>query len=94
MASGSSFAWKDRTITYLSFVYTVCAIAIRLIHTADWQIGKGFRLVDGADMGGFQSTRMEPITRIGLADGAAHGLDTNEEDSAHREYHTEKRQSR
>ena len=49
--------------------YTVCAMAFRFIHTADWQIGKVFRFVDGAEMGGLQLARLEAITLIGkLAD--------------------------
>ena len=40
-------------------------MAFRFIHTADWQIGKVFRFVDGAEMGGFQLARLEAITRIG-----------------------------
>ena len=44
-------------------------MAFRFIHTADWQIGKVFRFVDGAEMGGLQLVRLEAITRIGkLAD--------------------------
>ena len=43
--------------------------AFRFIHTADWQIGKVFRFVDDAAMGGLQLARLEAITRIGnLAD--------------------------
>ena len=49
--------------------YTVCAMLFRFIHTADWQIGKVFRFVDGAEMGGLQLARLEAITLIGnLAD--------------------------
>ena len=49
--------------------YTVCAMGFRFIHTADWQIGKVFRFVDGAEMGGLQLARLEAITLIGkLAD--------------------------
>ena len=44
---------------------TVWAMAFRFIHTADWQIGKVFRFVDGAEMGGLQLARMEAISRIG-----------------------------
>ena len=44
-------------------------MAFRFIHSADWQIGKVFRFVDGAEMGGLQLARLEAITRIGnLAD--------------------------
>ena len=44
-------------------------MAFRFIHTADWQIGKVFRFVEGAEMGGLQLARLEAITRIGnLAD--------------------------
>ena len=44
-------------------------MAFRFIHTADWQIGKVFRFVDGAEMGGLQLARLEAITRVGnLAD--------------------------
>ena len=44
-------------------------MAFRFIHTADWQIGKVFRFVDVAEMGGLQLARLEAITRIGnLAD--------------------------
>ena len=40
-------------------------MAFRFIHTADWQIGKVFRFVDGAAMGGLQLARLEAIKRIG-----------------------------
>ena len=40
-------------------------MAFRFIHTADWQIGKVFRFVDGAEMGGLQLARLDAITRIG-----------------------------
>ena len=40
-------------------------MAFRFIHTADWQIGKVFRFVDGATMGGLQLARLDAITRIG-----------------------------
>ena len=40
-------------------------MAFRFIHTADWQIGKVFRFLDSAEMGGLQLTRLEAITRIG-----------------------------
>ena len=45
--------------------YTIRAMALRFIHTADWQIGKVFRFVDDAAMGGLQLARLEAITRIG-----------------------------
>ena len=56
---------KNLTTTYLSFVYTVCAMAFRFIHSADWQIGKVFRFLDSAEMGGLQLARLDAITRIG-----------------------------
>ena len=40
-------------------------MAFRFMHTADWQIGKVFRFVDGTEMGGLQLARLEAITRIG-----------------------------
>ena len=40
-------------------------MTFRFIHTADWQIGKVFRFVDGTEMGGLQLARLEAITRIG-----------------------------
>ncbi len=40
-------------------------MAFRFIHTADWQIGKVFRFVDVAEMGGLQLARLEAITSIG-----------------------------
>ena len=40
-------------------------MAFRFIHSADWQIGKVFRFVDGAELGGLQLARLEAITRIG-----------------------------
>ena len=40
-------------------------MGFRFIHTADWQIGKVFRFVDGAEMGGLQLARLEAITSIG-----------------------------
>jgi DNA repair exonuclease SbcCD nuclease subunit len=48
---------------------------LRLIHTADWQIGKVFRFVDDATMSLLQEARLEAIATIGgLAQ--AHGADT------------------
>lgn len=38
---------------------------MRLIHTADWQIGKVFRFVDQATMGVLQEARVEAISAIG-----------------------------
>ena len=40
-------------------------MAIRLIHTSDWQIGKVFRFVDNATVGLLQEARLRAITRIG-----------------------------
>jgi hypothetical protein len=37
---------------------------VRLIHTADWQIGKVFRFVDQATMGVLQEARLEAISTI------------------------------
>ena len=52
-------------------------MAFRFIHTADWQIGKVFRFVDGAAMGGLQLARLAAITGIGklaIRHGARHVL--------------------
>jgi DNA repair exonuclease SbcCD nuclease subunit len=38
---------------------------MRLIHTADWQIGKVFRFVDQATMGVLQEARLDVIATIG-----------------------------
>lgn len=38
---------------------------MRLIHTADWQVGKVFRFVDQATMGVLQEARLDAITTIG-----------------------------
>jgi DNA repair exonuclease SbcCD nuclease subunit len=38
---------------------------VRLIHTADWQIGKVFRFVDDATCGVLQEARLEAISQIG-----------------------------
>ncbi len=38
---------------------------MRLIHTADWQIGKVFRFVDQATMGVLQEARLDAIGTIG-----------------------------
>jgi len=40
-------------------------MALRLIHTSDWQIGKVFRFVDNATMGLLQEARLRAITRLG-----------------------------
>jgi hypothetical protein len=49
--------------------------SLRLIHTADWQIGKVFRFVDDATMSLLQEARLEAIATIGgLAQG--HGAET------------------
>jgi DNA repair exonuclease SbcCD nuclease subunit len=38
---------------------------VRLIHTADWQIGKAFRFVDQATMGVLREARLEAISALG-----------------------------
>jgi DNA repair exonuclease SbcCD nuclease subunit len=38
---------------------------VRLIHTADWQIGKVFRFLDQATMGVLQEARLEAISTLG-----------------------------
>jgi DNA repair exonuclease SbcCD nuclease subunit len=38
---------------------------VRLIHTADWQIGKVFRFVDDATCGVLQEARLEAVSRLG-----------------------------
>lgn len=40
-------------------------MALRLIHTSDWQIGKVFRFVDNATMGLLQEARLRVISRLG-----------------------------
>lgn len=40
-------------------------MALRLIHTSDWQIGKVFRFVDDGTMGLLQEARLVAITRLG-----------------------------
>ena len=40
-------------------------MGFRFIHTADWQIGKVFRFLEGTEMGGLQLARLDAITRIG-----------------------------
>lgn len=40
-------------------------MTLRLIHTADWQIGKVFRFVDNATMGLLQESRLRVIARLG-----------------------------
>jgi len=40
-------------------------MALRLIHTSDWQIGKVFRFVDRATMGLLQDARLQAIARLG-----------------------------
>ena len=40
-------------------------MGFRFIHSADWQIGKVFRFVDIAAMGGLQIARLDAISRIG-----------------------------
>lgn len=48
-------------------------MAIKCIHTSDWQIGKVFRFLDDATMGLLQEARLQAITRLGdLAD--EHGV--------------------
>jgi DNA repair exonuclease SbcCD nuclease subunit len=41
------------------------SLPVRFIHTADWQIGKVFRLVDDATEGVLQAARLEAISTIG-----------------------------
>jgi DNA repair exonuclease SbcCD nuclease subunit len=48
---------------------------LRLIHTADWQIGKVFRFVDDATMSLLQEARLEAIGTIG-GFARAHEIDT------------------
>jgi DNA repair exonuclease SbcCD nuclease subunit len=38
---------------------------VRLIHTADWQIGKVFRFVDQGTMGVLQEARLEAVSAVG-----------------------------
>ena len=40
-------------------------MAVKLIHTSDWQIGKVFRFLDNATMGLLQEARLQAITRLG-----------------------------
>src|SRR5271168_769011 len=40
-------------------------MAVRLIHTSDWQIGKVFRFVDNSTMGLLQDARLRVIARLG-----------------------------
>ena len=40
-------------------------MAIRFIHSSDWQIGKVFRFVDRSTMGLLQEARLRAITRLG-----------------------------
>ena len=40
-------------------------MAVRFIHTSDWQIGKVFRFVDSSTMGLLQEARLRAITRLG-----------------------------
>ncbi len=50
---------------------------MRLVHTSDWQIGKGFRFADDETLGVLQDQRLDAILRIGRlarAEGAAHVL--------------------
>ena len=52
-------------------------MAMRLIHTSDWQIGKVFRFVDNATMGLLQDARLRAISRLGdlaAEHGARHVL--------------------
>ncbi len=41
------------------------SLPVRFIHTADWQIGKVFRLVDDATAGVLQAARLEAISTLG-----------------------------
>ncbi|AVX06050.1 hypothetical protein MXMO3_03547 (plasmid) [Maritalea myrionectae] len=53
------------------------AIAIKLLHTSDWQIGKVFRFVDDGTMGLLQEARLAAITQLGeqaVKHGAGHVL--------------------
>lgn len=52
-------------------------MALRLIHTSDWQIGKVFRFVDDGTMGLLQEARLAAINRLGelaVEHGAGHVL--------------------
>ena len=40
-------------------------MALKLLHTSDWQIGKVFRFVDDGTMGLLQESRLAAITRLG-----------------------------
>lgn len=40
-------------------------MAVKFIHTSDWQIGKVFRFLDNATMGLLQEARLQAITRLG-----------------------------
>ena len=55
---GEAPAPDDRPMSHRS-------LRLRLIHTADWQIGKVFRLVDDATEGVPQAARVEAISTLG-----------------------------
>lgn len=40
-------------------------MALKLLHTSDWQVGKVFRFVDDGTMGLLQESRLAAITRLG-----------------------------
>jgi hypothetical protein len=48
---------------------------VRLIHTADWQIGKVFRFLDQAAMGVLQEARLEAVSTLGRL-ASEHGAPT------------------
>jgi len=52
-------------------------MALKVLHSADWQIGKVFRFVDDGTMGLLQEARLASITRLGeqaVIHGAKHVL--------------------
>lgn len=52
-------------------------MTLKILHSADWQIGKVFRFVDDSTMGLLQEARLSAITRLGelaVEHGAGHVL--------------------
>ncbi len=58
-------SFSNHVIYFFQYKDVRTCMALRLIHTSDWQIGKVFRFVDNATMGLLQEARLGAIARLG-----------------------------
>ena len=58
-------SFSNHVIYFFHYKDVRTRMALRLIHTSDWQIGKVFRFVNNATMGLLQEARLGAIARLG-----------------------------